>query len=504
MKGYFAGLLTNYLGLGLSIAIQIFLMPFLLNSIGERLTGLYYLMMTISHFVGIGIAWLTGAGVYLFATEGVDDMASRQEIHRGVFAGFAVYATVAAGIVVLWGLSAGNWWLKDADPAIVSETRQACWFLAGYIWIHYIHLADISLLTALLQQGWAYGYRVLNQTIFIVIVVAIMRDAPRLDGVMFANLAGVGTAAVLARCQLYVTGRLRIGVWRWPRLALFKQIFLTRGVSYFFFGIGLFGLIYGDVLVIGMALGHDKVAEFLIIWKIPEVMALILGRISEILSPYLTRINKAYGIAETGCLFISIDRLQHGLATLAGVSYFFFGPAMVRLWVGEAHRPETPWFYGAAGALLFFLVVNRHDMMLHYALAKLGRVVRIQYAELAFKLLLMFLLFPTLDVVAPIVAGLTIQIFGITWAYRSVALKQIAVNWGRWLKAVCFAWICVLCISVAIGLGFQHVSRFHGTVAFLIEYTVYVSLILCFLVLMEKWRYKGELFRIYKHAFMKI
>jgi O-antigen/teichoic acid export membrane protein len=218
-------------------------------------------------------------------------------------------------------------------------------------------------------------------------------------------------------------------------------MFYQKGRDYFIFGLAQFGLIYGDVMIIGAVLGPAKVSAYLIIWKIPEVMALILGRISEILSPYLTRLSARSGQGGVAPLFLCTSRLQHGLAAAAGAAYAFFGPDMAGLWVGEAFRPETPWYYWIAGMLLFFQVVNRHDIVLHAALARLGRLVAVQFAELFLKVVLTLLLFDRFGVAAPLVAGLAVQAAAVTWIYRVSALQESRTGKAAWMREVGGWWL---------------------------------------------------------------
>jgi len=301
-----------------------------------------------------------------------------------------------------------------------------------YMWVHYIHQADVSLFIAILQQGWANFYRIVSQTIFLITLVLFVITEPRLDLLMLANLIGVTIAAVSARLHLRFSGKLGPLKWNLPKTELIKKMFLTKGGSYFIFGIAQFGLIYGDVLIIGAFLGPSMVSAYLVIWKIPEVAGLLLGRISEILSPYLTRVDSRKGTSYTAAIFLCTSRLQHCLGLISGLAYALFGSSMVGLWVGEAHRPDTPWFYWVAGMVLAIQVVNRHDIILHYALATLGKLVFAQFLELFLKVLLTIILFPSLGVMAPLIAALSVQLLGLTWLYRASALRQVNTRWGDW------------------------------------------------------------------------
>ncbi len=499
MRSYIAGLSANYLGLAVSMAIQVFLLPFLLNHIGPQLTGLYYLFMTISNFVTVGIGWLSGAGVYLLASSDAHDgKISTQEVHWVVFLGFGAYATLMLIFISAGSTTVGHWWLRGADPSLIKEGRNACVLLGLYIWLTYLHSADISLFTAMLQQGWANFYRIVSQMVFITVVILLVLTEPRLDLLMLANLIGVIVAAVAARLHLRISGRLGPLRWHLPSSELARKMFLTKGGSYFVFGIPQFGLIYGDVLLIGAILGSSMVSAYLVIWKIPEVIALLLGRISEILSPYLTRINSREGSVHTASLFLCTSRLQHCLGLICGLAYGLFGPTLVGFWVGEAHRPEVPWFYWVAGILLAIQVINRHDIILHYALAKLGRLVLPQFVELFLKVLLTLALFRSLGVVAPLVAALSVQLLGLTWVYRASALKQVNTRLGDWFYQVGI-WACVALLAViASSFALHRLVPPGGGMNFMISISVYVCVAVISVMLIERHQHLNGLFNLHR------
>jgi O-antigen/teichoic acid export membrane protein len=499
MKSYIVGLSTNYFGLAVSMAIQVFLLPFLLNHIGPQLTGLYYLFMTISNFMAVGIGWLSGSGVYLLASSDAHDRKiNTQEVHWIVFLGFGAYATLMLIVISAGSLTVGHWWLRGADPSLIKEGRNASVLLGLYIWLTYLHLADISLFTAILQQGWANFYRIVSQIVFFIVVILIVLSKPRLDLLMLANLIGVIVAAVAARLHLRISGRLGPSRWHLPNSKLAKKMFLTKGGSYFISGIAQFGLIYGDVLLISAILGSSMVSAYLVIWKIPEVLALILGRISEILSPYLTRISSREGSIHTASLFLCTSRLQHCLGIISGLAYGLFGPALVGFWVGEAHRPETSWFYWVAGMVLAIHVMNKHDVILHYALAKLGRLVLPQFIELFLKVLLTLVLFPPLGIMAPLVAVLSIQLLGLTWVYRVSALKQVHSRFGDWFYQVGL-WACVvLIVVVASSLALHWLFPSDGVVNFMISLSIYVCVAVVLIMLIERYHHWHGLFNLHR------
>ncbi|MFP4031374.1 MAG: lipopolysaccharide biosynthesis protein [Desulfococcaceae bacterium] len=488
MIQYLAGLLTNYLGLAVSMAVQVFLMPFLLHHLGPGLTGLYYLFMNISNFVAIGIGWLAGAGVFVLASSDARPDGRRppvDQVHWMVFLSYGLYATAVMAGIVIWGALAGRLWLESAGTETLAQVRPAAFYLGLYVWLTYLHQADLALYTARLEQGWANVYRVISQSVFVLLLLVWVVERPRLDFLMIANAAGAAVASIAARLHLRRTGRLGPFRWRRPDWGLLHQMLVAKGRDYFVFGLAQFGLIYGDVLLVGAALGPEAVSAFLVIWKIPEVAGVALGRISEILSPWFTRLRTGGAQGKTARLFLCTSRIQHCLGLSAGLAYALFGSRMVELWVGAEYRPETQWLWSLAGAVLFFQVVNRHDVVLHYALARLGNLIKAQFLDLGLKVLLTLALFPALDVVAPLVAMLAVQLFGLTWFYRTAALRLVSRSWRSWAAEVGRGALPALCALLLVGWACRRFFRLENLPSFFAAFGCYALGTVAVIGLME-------------------
>lgn len=439
MKNYLFGLIANYLNLTLGTIILLFLIPYLLRHTGAELTGVYLVLMTVANFVAVGIGWLAGAGIKLIGT--ADETTGKrnvQEIHWVVFLGFASYATGVLLFTILGGLGAGHWWLVDASEETIKQGRNATILLGIYIWISYVHNADLSLLTATLRQGEANLYRALAQALFGVMALSLLLWKQRIDLLMLAQTLGVLIAGIIARIHLHFGGILNCKRWHRPNPDLVRKMFVTVGGPYFLFGLAQFLLLYADVFVIGAVLGAESVAAYVIIWKIAESIGMVLGRISEALSPYFTRIEARGDLVNLRSVFLQTSRLQHWLALTAGFGYMVLGPFIVSLWIGGQSQSDSWWLYILAGMALFFQVVNRHDVILHFATGRVGHLLIPHVLEVGLKLALTLVLVPSLGIGAPLAAFVAVQVLGMTWFYRRAGLRLVSTNWSDWRSQVAF------------------------------------------------------------------
>ena len=437
IRSYFSGLASNYLNQSVSVLINLILIPYLLHSQGPQLTGVYLVLMTIANFVAVGIGWLAGAGVRSIATlSPASDRESIGRVHRVIVLGFAVYSTLVLAGMVGAGFLAGSWWLRGSSMATIEQARYACLLLGAYVWISYVHNADLALLTALLRQGEANLYRVATQALFGLTAIGLLIYHPRID-VLFAA-QGIATLVVAIAARINLRRRRIISPWEWslPDWALLRQVLVTTGGSYFLFGLAQFSLMYADVFVVGAVLGSEAVAAYVVVWRIAEFAGLLLSRISETLSPYLTRIGSLGGVLELRAVFIATTRVQHWLAIAAGCGYALFGASLVGMWVGVENRPPMSWIYPLCGAALVFQVINRHDVILHFATGRIGRLIVPHVLEVSGKIVLTVALFPALGIGAPPAAFILVQILGMTWWYRRAALQLVNVTWPEWWREV--------------------------------------------------------------------
>ncbi|MGP8320277.1 MAG: hypothetical protein ACT6FD_05745, partial [Methanosarcinaceae archaeon] len=163
-----------------------------------------------------------------------------------------------------------------------------------------------------------------------------------------------------------------------------------------------------------------------------------------------------------------------------------------------ANRPDVWWYYWVAGIVLFIQVVNRHDIILHYALAKLGRLVVPQFIELLLKVTLTLALFPSLGIAAPLVAALFIQVFGLTWVYRALALKQVNVTWKDWFYKVGILSCILLIMAGFCAFIIRLFVPAAGLINFIISFSLFLILGFVSIILIERYQRKDGLFNLYK------
>lgn len=437
MSRFGAALTTGYAHLAIATAIQVILIPFLLTRVGREVTGIYLLLTSIGQFAAIGIGWLAGAGVRVIGeSEASLVKFGYREVHQAVFLGFVLYGALFLLGALLASAGIGTLWLGGLPPDLLAQIRLAVIFLGFYILLNYAHQADLALLVARLEQARANLYRTAAPALFVILSVPLMLTRPRIDMLFLAQLVSTAVCLVAARVSLYRRGLLA-RQWHLPDVELVRALAFRVGGPYFLFGVAQFVLQLGDTLLIGMVLGPTAVASYTVLAKAPDLIALLAGRISETLTPYFVKMDTARERqAELGGFYLDTAKLQHIIAILAGVGFATLGPWVLKLWVGDQNRPQSWLAYAIAGVYIFFQIVNRHDVVLHFACARVARVIPVQFTEAAAKLILTLLLFQRYDFLAPLIAYVIVQVAGVSLWYRTLALHIVRTSWRAWVVHV--------------------------------------------------------------------
>ncbi len=450
MIQYLLSIISSYINIFLNIIIMGIVLPEFYSKLGGELTGIYVILSSASNFVAVGIGWLAGAGIKLIGDASVKKAVQYtvSEVHWSIFIGYTLYASLIFLGFLVYALLAGKFWFVNNEASIITQVRYACIFCGLNIVLSYALNADLSAFMAYLKQTQANAYRIASQIIFLLLLLAFVMKHPRIDFIFIAQVVSTAIIAVIARIHLRITNVIDSFKFYWPQKSLIKDIILNVGGAYFVFGIFQFALMYADVFIIGSFMGAKYVTEYVFIWKVAEFISLLIGRCSEVLIPYFTRLKAKEQDTELKQIFLISSRFLYLAAILAGVLYSILGPYVVNLWVGYSISYGKQWIFVWAGFALVFQVLNKHDTMLHFGLAKVGKLIPLHMVEVASKLLLMVLILPYYGIASPIIAFVLVQVIGITWAYRRYAFKLLKIKLSEWFAQVLHPVLLTIIVTI--------------------------------------------------------
>jgi O-antigen/teichoic acid export membrane protein len=262
--------------------------------------------------------------------------------------------------------------------------------------------------------------------VFVIVVVpAVLYGAG--PSVVFLSLAG-GTLVARFGAFVYWRRQRFLSPWRDSGAAILARLhtyFDRTSAQYIFYGI-LLAALQADIFIVGAIGGPAAAAEYTLVWKVAEILVLVIWRLAENVQPDLVHAEF------TGDRARLLRIYSYGLGWLAAASlglgavYAVFGRWLVGLWVGPANVPDAPWAFALAGGAVLCLGATRLSASFAFALGRVSGLARLATLELAVKWLAAAALYPVLDYLAVLVAINATFVLGLAWAYLRLGRRVLA------------------------------------------------------------------------------
>jgi O-antigen/teichoic acid export membrane protein len=399
----------------LTMAIQFMLVPLYLHHLGKEMFGVLAMILAAISYGAIGIGWLSGGMARILGEKGAihdtEGFAAAYALSKLVYVSYAII-----GIAAFWLVA------PSVMPNAIEKTEvyQALIFISIYFLLLYEYNTDRLAFNALCRQTTGNVIEAAGQVVFAAGVAVGFYLGGTLASVIMALIAGVITARILA--WIYWNRQNMTLGWCWPDLLhagpLWQRISGKMGRHYVVYGV-LSLTLQADVLIIGSLAGPETAAAYYLLWRIPEVCILMLGRIPGAYSPYLIQMDAR---GDRGRIQNDYRRglsIMLGLSALLGLAYGLMGNWFLHLWVGN-NAPEGVLPYVLAGIALFFVAAIQWPASAAYALVNTGPLVRVTALYLGAKLAVFFLLYGHLNYIAPLVAIIACHAFGIFFLYLKI------------------------------------------------------------------------------------
>lgn len=414
---YAIALASGYAVVAAQIVAQILLVPLYIDALGSYRFGVLMILLAQAAFAYLFIGMFFSNLLRLFreAAQKSDSREFSRIYCAGKISFLAVGFLFAAVVLGLENLSPV--FFEDA-PA---DLRREIFWASLAIVVHFILLCEMSVeQTVFAAQGRQTAVNLVtfcSLFVFTVLAALWLLSGGGLIGVVCCFLIGDVAARLLAFTVLrrmgltidYLAGLA--GLW-----STCRKLLSTRSQHYYFYAL-LAMLLQSDILLFGWMCGPALTAEFAVIWKIAEVLILLVARVGMHLQPEFVamdveghgeRLVRVYSHAYWGML---------GLSLAAALAYGLFGQAITEFWVGADRAPADPWLYWLAAATIFWLAASRLPAIMAQALSRMRGLIAISGIELAGKLVLLATLLPVVGVRAPLIAINGMHLFGVALAY---------------------------------------------------------------------------------------
>ena len=416
---YARSVATAYGAAGLNVLIQIVLVPLYLHHLGKYQFGVLMILLALSNYLGFGITWASSGAQRIMgelAARRDDDRLSRFfSLTKLLFVGYSV---LIGGVTLALALGAG-WFDSVAATAEGFPVVQVTLLGLAYFVIVHEFSVDRMSLVAIGQQASANTLTIVSQAVFAVTAFPVLQLGWGIPGIIIALIAGV----LVSRCLSFVLLR-RHGI-RWKRFGNEGRRWLARllgpmGRGYALYGMLLVTLLQVDTLLVGWLGGAAMAAEFVLVWKIADVVIQTLWRIPESLQPYLVQMDARGEMARVERLYKQGQVWLTATGAVCGGFFALLGPYLVELWVGADQAPDSRLAYVLAGGAIFWSVSARLPAIYGFSLVRLAALNRAVGIELVARVAMLLGLFPFVGYLAPLIAVNVAHVSGVAILYRRI------------------------------------------------------------------------------------
>ena len=415
--------------MGVTIVVQLVLVPLYLDHLGKEKFGVLAMILAMNNYAAIGITWLSGGMARILAERSaVGDIEGFRSGYAFAKWLYVMYATLA--VLVFWLVA--PWVLPHVfeDNEVVTALMLACLYLI----LMYEYNADRAAFTARHWQAKNNLNEIIGQMVFAVGVLVGLQVELGLPGVIAAQIAGILTIRILAwfywRKDAYqLTWMASIPGFR----DLWHRVSGKMGRGYVIYGILLLTL-QADVLLLGWLSNPETVANYYLLWRIPEVIILILWRIPGSYGPFLVAMDARGELKSLQQNYKRGLYLMMGAAGLAAILYGTIGRWIVTTWVGS-NAPEGHLPYLLAASAMFFLAVIRWPAGLSYSLINTKPLICIAALELGAKVSLVLTLFKSFGYLTPMLATTIVHGLLVFYLYLWLGRNTTSVVSNRSMNA---------------------------------------------------------------------
>ncbi len=413
-KGFLSAVLTGYALMAVHMLTQIILTPIYLNTLNDEKFGILMIFLNIITFAIFGISWFSGGLVRLLGEYWSNNKLTKFKetliLGKYVFTSYAL-STAFLSLILYY-------FLKQFGYLNSIEFFTVILILIYFI-LNYEALTERQAFVATNWQALGNNIETTKIIVFFFLVIFLLPKYKSLNVVFAALIAGVITQRVITGIYL----RIKIGFPGWGKFTNSMkpdliQFLSTKGLNYFYFGT-LVLLLQLDVVIIGIIGGPIVAGKFVLLWKIPEVFGLILGKIPTSLEPKIIHLDSKSELSSYSRFFLHSKTFFIIICLITSIFYILAGEHLARIWVGE-NAPKDDWMYYIAGVALFFYSISRWPISFAFAQVKLKQLIKVSLIEFSFKIIFTLLLFRYFSYASPLIGMIIIHILYVARGYQKI------------------------------------------------------------------------------------
>lgn len=400
--------------MGTHMLTQILLTPLYLNILGDEQFGLLMIILNIITFAVFGISWFSGGLVRVlgeyWSSKNFKKFNETLILGKYIFTVYSILVSILALFFYFGFRYLGQFNNIEISTIIL---------ISIYFILTYEALPERQAFIGANWQALGNSIEITKVTVFAFITIFLLPYYKNIDVIFYALIFGIISQRIIT--GLYLRVELNFSGWGKFRKSMksdFNRFLSKQGIYYFSFGT-LVLLLQLDVVIIGIIAGPIIAGKFVLLWKIPEILGLILSKIPSSLEPKIIHLDSQSEMSGFKKTFFRGKVIFFIICFVVSVLYMFFGQYIVKIWVGES-APSDSWMYYVAGLSLFFFSISRWPISFAFAQIKLEQLVRLSIIEFISKLLFTLVLFKYFSYATPLIAMIIIHVIYVAKGYQNI------------------------------------------------------------------------------------
>ena len=396
--GYAKSLITGYGQLLVTIVVQIALIPIIVRNIGINNFGQYSVLYNLVSFSAIGITWVTGGGVRLvgeYAAQGRWKLInSFYTMSKVIFLLYSVFLSVLL-VVILFIFK------KHFNTQTITSVVYFC----IYLFFHFNFCSEQIILSAILKQDISNILSLIFQLVNFSSVIIVLPHNKQVHILFLCMIFSMFLVQILSWGYWYYSKdvTIRFRFVRREFREVFNHLWKGRAKKYSLYG---FCVLFSqaDVALIGFLCGSEIAGLFAILWKIPNLLIQLFGRIPGYLEPYIIQLDAVGNKEVLERLFKKGFALFLILVLIMSICYIALGRFILELWLGIEYVAFNNETYILSGGAIFCLSLSRWPVTFLYSLVEFTILNRLIMLEVVLKYVFIALFFNKKQHLAPIYA----------------------------------------------------------------------------------------------------
>ena len=334
-----SGSMLRVLTLGINILVGLFLTPFIIHSLGDKMYGLWVLLATFIGYYGLLDLGLSNAvSRHVSKAIGASDEEGCNRVFNTGFALFLAVGLAALFLTLVVSTFAPLFFHNHED---VSLFRTVILILG-------VHTAiDLPMRVF---HGLLHAQLRFNLVAIVSIITTILRSG-LLVFVLSSGYKLVGMAFVSLTVGLLSNGILFVFAWRCYPYLKFNYSYIGRNTARTLFSYSLFVFILRiaetlrfqtDAFVITGFIGLAAVAHYNIASFMISYFGSLMGQVMGVLTPYFSQLEGGDEREQSlKALFFTL-RISVFISTFVGFGFVAWGHPFIQVWVGTDYLDAFP------------------------------------------------------------------------------------------------------------------------------------------------------------------